>query len=236
MTQYQWPCWWGGVAAGEQPPQIAEYLPKLRELIGGLKAEVKKGGPKFAIKSSKDLMDKLRAGLDELGMVDFVVELSGGNIPLVPVVDGDGDVVGGEGTLAFLLAKVRLGCPDGSYVDYCGAGHGADQQDKAGGKASTYAWKDAHIKGLTLPDDDMVDTDDEEKPIKSGVRQGGAKKSSVGEAKSKRPTKADVEAAINDATNIDELKAAKEKAKQLSADEQAAVIDQYNAKKAELSK
>jgi hypothetical protein len=54
---------------------------------------------------------------------------------------------------------------DGSYVDFVGSGHGSSSDDKAGGKASTYAWKDAIIKGLSMPDADMADTDDESVPL-----------------------------------------------------------------------
>lgn len=233
---YVFPCWWGGTGTSETPPQIREKLPELRKAVGNLKAEVKKGGPRFAIKSAKELMEKLRPALDELGMVDFPIALTGGNIPLVPVVDGDGDVVGGEGTMAFLMVTVRIGAPDGSYIDIVGAGHGADTQDKAGGKASTYAWKDAHIKGLDLPDDEMVDTDDEEKPIKGGIRQAAPAKSKT-EVAAPKLTLDQAKAEIAAATSKAELSAAVKRAQaSLSPEEQTQLADGYKAKKAELEK
>lgn len=235
--KFQYPTWWGGVAASEEPPQIAAKLKELREKVGFLKAEEKKGGPRFAIKSAKDLMAKLRPALDELGMVCFTHAQTGGNIPLVPVVDGEGDVVGGEGTLSFIMATVRIGCEDGSYVDVVGCGHGADSQDKAGGKSSTYAWKDALIKGLALPDAEIDDTDDEEKPIKGGLRQKGKPKAPAANSKkAPKPSLHEVRDLIESATGMEALKSAGKLAQQLSEEDQTALLDEYNAKKAELSK
>ncbi|MBA2630531.1 MAG: hypothetical protein H0U84_05875 [Thermoleophilaceae bacterium] len=230
MFKYEWPCWWGGTAQADERPQIATKVPELRKLVGGLEARKVAGGPRFAIKSAKDLMDKLRDALDALEMVDFPVNLVGGNVPLG--VDEDGAAL--EGTLAFLMATIRIGAPDGSYIDIVGAGHGADQQDKAGGKASTYAWKDAHIKGLDLPDSDMVDTDDEEKPIKKGLRQKAPVKAAA-VARPKVPTADEVRAAIEAATTADELKAAGALGRSLPPDQQGAVSEAYKAKKAELA-
>lgn len=238
MGKYRFPTWWGGVVDSDEPPMIATQLQQLRAEVGFLKAEVKSGGPRFAIKSAKDLMEKLRPALDKLEMVCFTATHTGGNIPLTPVVDGDGDVVAGEGTLAFLMATTRIGCKDGSYVDVVGSGHGADQQDKAGGKCSTYAWKDSLIKGLSLPDDDMVDTDDEEKPLKKGLRQKSTKAAPAKSKQADKPktTVEDVRAAIAVATNLDELKAAGASAKELTGEEQTSLMEEYKAKKAELSK
>lgn len=213
--KFRWPCWWGGEAVSDTAPQIASRLVELRREVGGLKAEVQRGGPRFAIKSSKELMGKLRDALDKLGLVDFVCSMTGGNIPL-----GDDT----DGTLAFLMATVRIGAPDGSFAELVGAGHGADQQDKAAGKASTYAWKDAHVKGLDLPDADMVDTDDDERPLPGGLRQ---KRLTV--------SKADVELAIERATNLGELQAAGQLARGLSPDERVQVQPKYNARKGELA-
>ena len=47
-------------------------------------------------------------------------------------------------TLVHVKATVRIMAPDGSYIDMVGSGHGGDGDDKAGGKASTYAWKRRH--------------------------------------------------------------------------------------------
>lgn len=182
---YTWKPWWGGEAvASTTPPMIANAGAELRRRIGGLKAE-KKQGVTYAVKSAKDLMDKLRDALDELGYNAPIVELQGGAMDVE------------RGTQAFLIATVEVQCPDGSCARMRGAGHGCDSQDKAGGKASTYAWKDALVKGFSLPDKEMVDTDDEEKPIK-----GGPKKAAKGtKAKGGAPTEEPKAEATDDATD-----------------------------------
>lgn len=161
---YRWKAWWAGDVVSDVPPQIPTALLALRKKVGGLTAKKTAGGPAFAIKSSKELEIKLRDACDDLG------------IPLCgPVgVDG-GNIDVDRGTAAFVKVVQRIGCVDGSFVDFVGVGHGADQQDKAAGKASTYARKDALTKGLIAPDKEMPDTDDEENPIPGGVtvRKGG---------------------------------------------------------------
>lgn len=153
---YQFKTYWGGDTWSPTPPQIHAGLIALRKAIGGLQAvrapQAKidaKLAPSFAVKSAKDLGIKLRDALDETGLVCFVVGQQGGNLEVE------------KGTAAYVQTLIRVGAPDGSYVDFAGSGHGADRDDKAGGKASTYAWKDALVKGLNLPDAEMVDTDDE---------------------------------------------------------------------------
>ena len=88
-------------------------------------------------------------------------------------------------TLVHVVATVRLIAPDGSYLDCVGSGHGGDVDDKAGGKASTYAWKDAILKGLTIPHEDMVDTDDDagETNPSPGARPGPSSPRNVEGAK-----------------------------------------------------
>lgn len=199
---YVFPAWWGGQALSVDPPKIRDLLPALRAKVGGLEAK-RAAGVRYPIKSAKELMSKLRDALDELGMVAHVVDITGGNIALVDT----------EGTMAFVRATVRVGAPDGSYVDFQGVGHGADNQDKAGGKASTYAWKDAMVKGLDLPDAPMDDTDDEETPIPSGIRQASGKKADKGAILS----------AIAAATDSETLKAAVAGVRTLTMQEQAEV-------------
>lgn len=64
--------------------------------------------------------------------------------------------------ICHIVSVIRVIAMDGSFVEFVGSGHGAGfDDDKVGGKASTYAWKDGWIKGLNLPDEEMVDTDDE---------------------------------------------------------------------------
>lgn len=146
---YSWPTWWGGTAYSSTPPQIATAGQQVRKLVGGLQARKQQGGPAFAVRSGKELMIKMRSALDELGFEAPIVEVTGGDVPTE------------KGTCAFLTVTVELQCPDGSFKRFKGSGHGADRDDKAGGKASTYAWKDALTKGLSIPDAEMADTDDE---------------------------------------------------------------------------
>lgn len=162
-AMYVWPCWWGGVTRSATPPMIATHARELRRMVGSLAAKKQQGGPQFPVRSAKELMQKLAEGLDELGMVAPVVAQE------VELVDTntipDNKTASGKPvfrTLAHVKSTVRLGAVDGSYVDVVGSGHGGDVDDKAGGKADTYAWKSAILKGLTVPEQDMPDTDDEE--------------------------------------------------------------------------
>mgnify|MGYP001578078545 CR=1 FL=1 len=139
--------------------KILSDLVSLRKAIGGLKAE-RKPGITFAVKSAKDLLIRLRDAADELGMPLAGAIISSSTYLLGPIQVFNKDGIGCHTTVT-----VRFMSSDGSYVDFVGSGHGTSNDDKAGGKASTYAWKDAIIKGLCLPDDDMVDTDDESKPV-----------------------------------------------------------------------
>jgi hypothetical protein len=165
MSEYSWEAWWGGTVTSPNPPEIVSATKKIRAHVGGLKSVKTPGGAAFPVRSGKELMIKLRAALDEYGYDAPVVDIEGGDVPT------------DKGTTAFLKATVELRCPDGSFTQFVGAGHGADRDDKAGGKASTYAWKDALTKGLSIPDAEMADTDDE-----SGVSPkrvpAGAKKAS----------------------------------------------------------
>lgn len=160
MSKFTWKTWWGGDAEADAPPQIAAAMPALRRAVGGLKAE-KKAGVQFAVKSAKDLMDKLRAAIDN------IPELSGVWVSQQNVSNVEVE----RGTACMTLSVVRVGAQDGSFVDLVGSGHGAATDDKAAGKASTYAWKDALIKGLSLPDAEMVDTDDssDERPVRKAT-------------------------------------------------------------------
>lgn len=156
---FQWPTWYGGVMVSDRPPEVLAAAQKLRAKIGGLLARKQAGGAAFPVRSGKELMIKLRQALDELNYDAPVVAVEGG------------DVQTEKGTCAFVKSTVELRCPDGSFTRYVGIGHGADRDDKAGGKASTYAWKDALTKGLSIPDAEMQDTDDE-----SGVSPRRGKK------------------------------------------------------------
>lgn len=172
-----------------EPKKIYTDLIALRKKIGGLKAE-KKGGVMFPVKSAKDLMDKLRKAADEL------------NMPMAgaPVAMEFSDRATDKGTIVTCKTTVRFMSDDGSYVDFTGFGQGGDTQDKAGGKASTYAWKDGVVKPLSLPDADMVDTDDEQFPLEKPepVKEVTRPLRKVIDMFQAATTKADLEAARNE--------------------------------------
>lgn len=178
-----------------EPKKIYTDLIALRKKIGGLKAE-KKGGVQFPVKSAKDLMDKLRKAADELNM-----PMAGAPVAMEyserPTRAADGT---DKGTIVTCKTTVRFMSDDGSYVDFTGFGQGGDTQDKAGGKASTYAWKDAVVKPLSLPDADMVDTDDEQFPLEKPepVKEVTRPLRKVIDMFQAAATKADLEAARNE--------------------------------------
>lgn len=174
---YIFPNYWGGVTRSPNPPLIHAKLRDLRIAVGGVKATKQAGGPMFPVKSSKDLANKLGQALCDLDLIAPVVAQE---ISLIETDKIPGNVTSSGKpvfrTLAHVKATVRVGAADGSYVDFVGSGHGGDVDDKAGGKATTYAWKDALLKGLTTPEQDMVDTDDEEPSKRDDGGAGGATK------------------------------------------------------------
>ena len=130
--------------------KILTDLVALRAGVGGLVAK-QKAAP-YKTKDAADLMEKLREAADELNM-----PMTGACVAQTVT-----QIVTEKGTACHVVGTFRFMSDDGSYVDYVGSGHGADERgDKAGGKASTYAWKDAVWKGLSLPNKEMIDTDDE---------------------------------------------------------------------------
>ncbi len=132
--------------------KILGDLVELRRLVGGLKAE-RKGGVPFPVKSAKDLMSKLRGALDEMNMSILVTDQQITHVPSEKQI------------IVHVVTTIRIVSSDGTFVESVGSGHGASNDDKAGGKADTYAWKSAVVKALSIPDEDMVDTDDESKPV-----------------------------------------------------------------------
>lgn len=160
---YVYPCYWGGVTRASVPPMIHGKLGELRREIGGIAAKKAQGGPQFPVRSAKELAQKLAQALQDLNMVAMPVHQD------VTLIDTDkvpdNKTASGKPvfrTLAHVKTTVRVGAEDGSFVDMVGSGHGGDVDDKAGGKADTYGWKSALLKGLSIPEQDMLDTDDEE--------------------------------------------------------------------------
>ena len=188
--RYVFPTWWGGMAVSPSPPQIAAKMVELRMAVGGIAAKKVAGGAMFPVRGAKELAQKLAQALSDLDMVAPTVaqEITLANTMDIP----DNKTASGKPvfrTLAHIKATVRIGAPDGSFVECVGSGHGGDVDDKAGGKASTYAWKDAVFKGLTVPDQDMIDTDDEQpsEPPQRGPKPTGKVETPAG-SKVKAPS------------------------------------------------
>jgi len=185
QPKYVFPCAYGGPVYSDDPPMIHDMMKKLRLEIGAVEAvkSQDKYGPKFPVRGAKDLAQKLANALNTLNMEAPVVAQE------ITFFDTD-KIPGNERqsgnpvfrTLAHVKATVRLIAPDTSFIEMVGSGHGGDVDDKSGGKASTYAWKDALLKGLSIPHEDMVDTDDDSST-------GGEKSASVREANDKGSAK-----------------------------------------------
>lgn len=145
--------------------KILSDLVAFRKLVGGLKAEQRQG-VMYKVKDASALMDKIRAAADELGMVMAGAPISSTSfdIPGFQVFNKNANQMVSQ-LVVHTTATVRFMSSDGSYVDFVGSGHGSSNDDKAGGKASTYAWKDALLKALSLPNADMPDTDDDVVPM-----------------------------------------------------------------------
>lgn len=145
----------------------------------GILRKVKKDKVKFLVRSSEDLIDKLKVEANRLGLLIY---------PAPAVLDPTGTfaVFQSKGTMAVIedgtLADVNQAfiiqaVEDGSKLAIFGYGLGADGMDKAGGKAGTYAQKAALIQALQLGGTASAknlgvhDTDDDGAPIKGGVRK-----------------------------------------------------------------
>lgn len=183
-TDYVFSPWWDPTVkvVSNAVPQIHQKLLDIRKSIGGLKAEMKSGGPRFAVKSSKDLIIKVRDALDKTGCHAMMVKCDAKYIETE------------SGTAAEARVVMRVCAPDGSYVDFEGYGQGVATDDKAGGKAVTYAQKCAWVYGLQLPDAEMKDTDDEEglAPVRKGTKAAKSFEVAIEQA----ATKAELEALL----------------------------------------
>jgi hypothetical protein len=126
----------------------------------------KKEGVRFLVRDASELVDKLRAVTNSLGIIIY---------PGV-ATQGEGKVVE-DGTLADVnMVLIAQAVEDGSMLGFGGYGQGADNQDKAGGKAMTYAAKAILIQAAQLGGSKTAkalgihDTDDTDTPIKGGVK------------------------------------------------------------------
>lgn len=151
---------WQGGTKSSKPPLIHGKLLELRREIKSLAAKKTPNVP-FPVRGAKDLAQKMADALNKLDLVAPVVDQKFTHFETTLDKVGP-NKNGGPSyrTLVHVVTTVRVIATDGSFVDMVGSGHGADADDKAGGKASTYSWKDALLKGLTIPDQDMIDTDD----------------------------------------------------------------------------
>lgn len=143
-------------------------LQQWRELVARTDSlpRKKKEGVRFLVRSAEDLIDKLRELSNSLGIIIY---------PGV-ATNGKGAVIDG-GTMADVnMVLIAQSVEDGSMLAFGGYGQGADSQDKAGGKAMTYAHKAILIQAAMLGGSKTAkalgvkDTDDSDAPIKGGVR------------------------------------------------------------------
>lgn len=157
-----------------EPGAILELWRQLRIQCGTLQAK-KKDGVKFKVRAAEDLIDKIAGAANDLGILIYPSQ-----------VDGKGHVVE-DGTLAELnMVVIAQAISDGSKLSFMGFGLGADNQDKAGGKAGTYAFKQALVQALLAGGGEAkakakarggsdavatADTDDSDTPIPGGVKR-----------------------------------------------------------------
>lgn len=139
-----------------KPGAVLRAVLELRKRVGIIDKK-KKPGMRFETRSSEDLIDAMRGPCNELGLLIYPTECKGNGFPVE------------DGTLAAVgLDVVVQSVEDGSAIKWAGFGLGADSQDKAGGKAGTYAFKAACLQGLLAAG--AEDTDDTDTPIHGGVR------------------------------------------------------------------
>lgn len=195
-----------GLREDGTPGDILKLWLELRKRVGNV-ALKQKTGMKFKTRAATDTYDQVRAAADELGVLIY---------PNQAV--GEGKVVD-NGTLCDVtLDIVCQAVSDGSSIRIAGYGLGADTQDKAGGKAGTYAFKQALIQaclagGEKTPKKDRIpDTDDEDAPIPGGVKPAAGK-----------PTQDAVTAALTEAQDEPAYRAAVELLKKLSPEAQVAI-------------
>lgn len=188
------------------PGKILALWVELRKRVGIVELK-KKNGMKFETRASTDLMDKLAGHCNDLGILIY---------PTRGCAKG---LVVEDGTMADVeLTIVAQAVEDGSRLELYGYGQGADNQDKAGGKAGTYAFKQALIQallagGTKAPKSQRIpDTDDTDTPIEGGVRPKTAKP--------KAPSFDEVKAALEAATDEAEYRAALAQLKAASAPDQ----------------
>lgn len=143
-----------------------EVIARTDSLPAREKPDGRGGKLKFKVRDATELIDKLRALTNTLGIIIY------------PGTGTEGKgIVTDNGTLADVnMVLIAQAVEDGSLLAFAGYGQGADNQDKAGGKAMTYAHKAILIEAAMLGGSKTAkalgvkDTDDDDAPIKGGVR------------------------------------------------------------------
>lgn len=145
-----------------KPGLVLKLWKELREKVGVIEAK-RKPGMKFDTRSADDTFNKIRPIANELGLLIYPHEIIGHGEAV------QGDDIKGFGTLASVNMVIYCqSVEDGSIIQIAGFGLGADSQDKAGGKACTYAFKAALLEALLAQG--QPDTDDTDTPIRGGVK------------------------------------------------------------------
>ena len=193
---------------------------QLRKATGVLQARAK-AGVRFKVRSADELIDKIREVANDLGILIYPGEARGA-----------GHVVE-AGTLADVtLVVVAQAIEDGSWISFAGYGLGSDTQDKAGGKAGTYAFKQALVQALLAGGSENAkklgvhDTDDTDTPIPGGVRPP---------VKPKAPNGEQLISRLNAATTHDEYRAVVQLLMTASPDTQLSARDAVVAAKARVN-
>lgn len=188
------------------PGAILKKWLEIRKAVGNIELKQKQG-MKFKTRAAVDMYDKVRIAADEQGVLIYPHEGK-----------GEGKVVE-SGTLCDVeLTIIAQAVEDGSCLQIWGFGQGADTQDKAGGKAGTYAFKQAVIQAClaggekTKAKDRIPDTDDEVEPIPGGVKP-----------KSSKPSQVQVQEALTSAKDEPQYRAALELLKQTTPEAQVAL-------------
>lgn len=222
--EFVWMNAWQGGTKTTKPPLIHGKLLELRREIKSLAAKKAPGVP-FPVRGAKDLAQKLADALNKLDLIAPVIDQKFTHMETT--IDKVGASKNGGPayrSMLHVVSTVRIIAPDGSFIDMVGSGHGADSDDKAGGKASTYSWKDAILKGLTIPDQDMIDTDDEagDPPVNQARPQAKVMDQSGPWENAKEP--ASVEHIVDAATGLPGLNYALTQIEAASTSEDMAVI------------
>jgi hypothetical protein len=149
---------------------IFTLIPKIMASVGAIGKNQKNEFQKYKFRGIDDLYNAVQPAFVSAGVF------------CVPSVQDfqTFESAGKDGKVSFrVLLKMshRFYAPDGSFVDVVTMGEGLDTSDKASNKAMSAAMKYAFIELLSLPTEDIEDSDREspeaKKPTKIDSRQPG---------------------------------------------------------------